>query len=234
MLQSNRFDPGATNPPFLNWLGSSTVLEKQQPRLWTFERSTKPHHHIFLEGASKTHLYVVLSGVVGAYKVLVDGRRQFVAFSTAGDIVGLDQPERYSSSAEALTAVRLRCISVADIDRLATLEPRFALSLLHLMSLELSRSRDMLLSLGRQSAIEKVATFLLHIAEAKDRTGEMNDIVYIPIKRVEIADYLGLTVETVSRQFTIMRNMGIIKPTSHSRIIIMDRTALATLSNRTC
>ncbi len=192
----------------------------------TSERTLDQHEHLYLESDKQTHVYMLQSGVIGTYKMLADGRRQIVGFSYAGDILGLDHPNYYANSAEALTNCTVRCIPIKAIDKLIETEPGFGQTILRMTSQELADAREQLVSLGRKSAMEKLATFLLRIARRNEQVGQRGDTVQLPMKRSDIGDYLGLTIETVSRNMTKLKRAQVIHLNSNSEVNILDRTAL--------
>ncbi len=201
----------------------------------TADRVLDRHEHIFLEGEKQTHIYLVIEGVVGTYKLLSDGRRQISTFAYPGDIIGLDTVGEHVNSGEALNRSVIRCIPINSIEKLMRNEPGFGQALLHLTANELADTREQMLSLGRKSAAEKLATFLLRVArrhQAVDRsTGQSNQTISIPMKRSEIADFLGLTIETVSRSFTKFRVAQVIKLVANSEVEILDINRLALIAN---
>jgi CRP/FNR family transcriptional regulator len=232
MLQVNATNVGSAVNPIVEWFGSehSNGVTVGHSFSATSERSLYAHQHVYLEGSAQTHVYMVLSGVVGTYKLLADGRRQIVAFSYPGDMLGLDHTAVHTNSAEALSKVRVRCIPMNAIDRLMLEEPGFGKSLLRMASLELAETRDQLLSLGRKSAMEKLATFLLRISRRNIYAGNSKNTLYVPMKRSDIADYLGLTIETVSRNFTKLKIAGIIQLVSNSEIRVVSQPELKAIA----
>lgn len=196
----------------------------------TTERSYSEHEHLFLEGEKQSHVYLVVEGVVGLYKLLSDGRRQICSFAYPGDIVGLDSVGIHVNSAEALSQSQIRCIPVNAIEKLMRGEPGFGQALLYLAATELAETRDQLLSLGRKSASEKLATFLLRIARRSEKTGESDRTISVPMKRCEIADFLGLTIETVSRTFTKLKTSNIIRLKSNAVVEIVDVDKLSLIA----
>lgn len=214
----------------IQWFGCNPVSPNNQPTTMTMERTWFEQEHVYLEGNLKSHVYLILEGVVGIYKSLVDGRRQIVSFGFPGDIVGLGHSDNHSDSAEALNQVRLRSVSVGAIDRLMLTDPDFGLRLMRMTSAELARTREQLLSLGCQSAEEKTASFLLMLLRANREFGTLSNVIQIPIKRSDIADYLGLTIETVSRNFTKMRTSQIIQLLPANEVQILDLPKLRALS----
>lgn len=194
-------------------------------------RDISVNEHIYLEGEIQSHIYLVISGVIGTYKLLGDGRRQICTFAYPGDILGVDCAQRHLSNAEALSESLVRSIPVNAIDKLIVSEPGFGQALLRITAMELAGTREQLLSLGRKSATEKLATFLLNIARRNALCGQSEIQFDLPMKRSDIADYLGLTVETVSRNFTRLKVAGIIKLLSSNRIQIDDIDVLEALAD---
>lgn len=186
------------------------------------ERELDVHEHLFLEGERQTHVYLVLSGLIGIYKLLADGRRQISTFAYPGDMIGLDCTDTHVDSGEALSGSRVRCIPVNAIEKLIMNEPGFGQTLLRIAANELADTRERMLSLGRQSATEKLATFLVKVARRNAGIGLDRDTVHIPMKRCEIADFLGLTIETVSRNFTRLKLAGVIRLKSNSQVELVD------------
>lgn len=152
---------------------------------------------IYAQGDRAGELYVVEFGAVRIHRLLADGRRQVIAFHLAGEIFGFEAGSTRSFFAEAVTATGVRPLSGLGADAA------------HLMPLALEgmlRAQTQLLVIGRQSAVERIAAFFLDMA---DRQGD-EDRIELPMPRVDIADYLGLTIETVSRTFAKMRSSGLI------------------------
>lgn len=195
------------------------------------ERVLQEHEHLFLEGERQTHIYLVLEGVVGMYKLLSDGRRQISTFAYPGDILGLDCTDSHVNNSEALSPSRVRCIPVNAIDKLIRNEPGFGQALLRLAASELAETREQMLSLGRKSAAEKLATFLVRIARRSTAIGQASDTIQIPMKRCEIADFLGLTIETVSRNFTKLKVSRVIRLKSKSEIEILNLALLEAMAD---
>lgn len=197
----------------------------------TTVRTYDEHEHLFLEGEKQSHVYLVIEGVVGMYKLLADGRRQICTFSYPGDIIGLDCVGQHVNSGEALSHAVIRCIPVNAIEKLISSEPGFGLALFYLTASELADTREQMLSLGRKSAAEKLATFLLRISRRSQKVGQSGESISIPMKRSEIADFLGLTIETVSRSFTKLKVSRVIKLKANSEVDILDMKKLESMAN---
>ncbi|HUL09708.1 MAG TPA: helix-turn-helix domain-containing protein [Candidatus Acidoferrum sp.] len=166
-----------------------------------------PGRTLFSEGDAAENVYEVVRGTLRLYKLLPDGRRQITGFLSAGHLLGLAHEDCYLYTAEAITEVTLCRYPRARFVRMVDEVPGFARRLLDVTSNELCAAQDQMLLLGRKSAVEKVASFILTMA---GRRGGQRSEVHIPMTRADIADYLGLTVETVSRTLTRLRQDGVI------------------------
>ena len=157
---------------------------------------------LFEQGALAGSVFNVTEGIVRLYKSLPDGRRQIVGFALPGDFLGLALMDRYSVAAEAVNEVRacrfVRSAFRDYVDR----RPHLLRRLHEFAGHELSLAQDQMLLLGRRSAEEKVAAFLLNLQRRYGRIGMASVNVPLPMSRLDIADYLGLTIETVSRTLT--------------------------------
>jgi CRP/FNR family transcriptional regulator len=157
---------------------------------------------LFDQGALAGSVFNVTEGMVRLYKSLPDGRRQIVGFALPGDFLGLALQDRYGVAAEAINQVRVcrfvRSAFVAFVDD----RPHLLRRLHEFAGHELSLAQDQMLLLGRRSADEKLAAFLLNLQARYGRIGPNSMVVPLPMSRQDIADYLGLTIETVSRTFT--------------------------------
>src|SRR4051812_15680455 len=154
----------------------------------------EPHRSLVNEGDPADHLFNVTTGAVKVYKLLPDGRQQITGFLFAGDFLGLSSNRRYAYSAEAVTPVTYCRFARAKLERLLADFPQMEHRLLGIASNELAAAQDQMLLLGRKTARERVASFIVLLAR---RAGNgPSDRVHVPMTRADIADYLGLTVET--------------------------------------
>jgi len=179
---------------------------------------------IFWEGKSAEYIYQIRDGAVRSYKQLSDGRRQICAFYLAGDIFGVETDDLHRFTAEAITdttvwiAKRHGMFEGRDND-LASTKNAFELLLQ-----DLQRAQNQLLVLGRETALERVVYFLFEM----DRRLKKPTVIILPMRRRDIADYLGLSLETVSRSLAVLRDQGIISVEGQRReVIIKDRKKLA-------
>jgi CRP-like cAMP-binding protein len=180
---------------------------------------------IYGEGEPADYLYKVASGTVRTYKVLSDGRRQIGAFYMAGDVFGLEMGEEHTFSAEAISDAKVLVIKRSALVALAERDNEVARQLWALTGRELSRVQDHILLLIK-TAQERVVGFLLEMAERATNNGALD----LPMSRQDIADYLGLTIETVSRTLTTLENAAAIELPSSRRIVLRNRSALNRLS----
>jgi len=169
-----------------------------------------PGEALFREGDAADGVYEVISGMLRICKLLPDGRRQITGFVPAERLVGISlQGGTYSYTAETITEVVVRCYRRSALDRLMLERPQLTRHLLGAAAQELHMAHEMMLMLGCKDALEKVASFLLLMANQQGGEVDATE-VRLPMDRHDIADYVGLTVETVSRTFTKLKRSRVI------------------------
>jgi CRP/FNR family transcriptional regulator, nitrogen fixation regulation protein len=176
---------------------------------------------IFGENETVDYLYKVVSGSVRTYKILSDGRRQIGGFYLPGDIFGLEFGDEHALSAEAVTDAKVLVVKRGALNALAGRDASIGAQLFALIGRELRRAQDHVVLLI-QSAQERVAGFLLEMAERLP----LGAAIELPMSRQDIADYLGLTIETVSRTLTSMEDAAAIELATSRRIVVRNRSAL--------
>lgn len=174
---------------------------------------------IFAQGEKAGAIYQVAFGAVRIYRLLADGRRQISAFHFAGEVFGLEPGDRHEFFAEAISNAGVRILKPSP-------NADFAHHLLPVALRGLARAQRHLLLLGRQTALERVCAFLMDMAERQAN----GDHVDLPMQRCDIGDYLGLTLETVSRIFSKLKDSGVIKLTTARSVEIVDMHALEAMS----
>jgi CRP-like cAMP-binding protein len=204
-------------------LGSSVGLIGQMEILgapMSFTRNTE----IYGENEPADYLYKVISGSVRTYKIFDDGRRQIGGFYFAGDLFGLEHGEAHQFSAEAIENCVVLVVKRSALIALAEREGDVARQLWSLTAEELQRVRTHMLLLIK-SAEQRVACFLIEMA------GRLlsDEVVELPMSRQDIADYLGLTIETVSRTLTHLEAKAAIALPTSRRIVLRNRKALVRL-----
>ena len=169
-----------------------------------------PCETVIAEEETCTSFYNLVAGVMRLYKLLPDGRRQIVGFALPGDFLGMTVSGRNNFSADAIGAVEVCRFSKASFQRFAEDRPHILHRINELAVRELCQAREHMVLLGRRSAEEKVATFLVCWRDRLARQNGASSILPLPMSRQDIADYLGLTIETVSRTFTKLERNGVI------------------------
>jgi CRP/FNR family transcriptional regulator len=183
-------------------------------------------HPIFWEGDDAGTVHEVRAGVIKLSKTPPDGRCQVTGFAYPGSIIGLSFGGRFIYSAEAVTAAEIVSCSRPQFQDLLRREPDVASAYWAQANDELVAAQEQLLILGRMNATERVATFLSHLLDAA--AGE--DVIRLPMTRNAIADYLGLTTETVSRTFTRLRREGVVVPINTHDVRVKDASRLRSLA----
>lgn len=181
---------------------------------------------IFGENEPADYVYKVISGSVRTYKILADGRRQIAGFHLPGDIFGSQLAEVHTLSAEAVADAKVLVVKRSALTALAGRDAAVARELFSLTSRELRRMQERILLLVK-SAQERVASFLLEMAER----ASAGNIVELPMSRQDIADYLGLTIETVSRTLTTLEGAAAIEVPTSRCIVLRNRSALDRLNS---
>jgi CRP/FNR family transcriptional regulator len=181
--------------------------------------------NLFREGDPAEHLFNVVAGSVRLVKLLADGRQQITGFLYPGDFIGVAFNDTYAYSAEAIEPLRLCRFDRTALESLMTDFPKLQRRLLARAGNEIVAAQDQMVVLGRKTARERVATFLLAIARRRGGTARALAID-LPMRRADIADYLGLTIETVSRTFTALQRDGTIAVERRSHVDILDLAAL--------
>jgi CRP/FNR family transcriptional regulator, anaerobic regulatory protein len=187
-----------------------------------------PGEVLFAQGDDADSIYEVVRGTVRLYKLLLDGRRLVTAFLSAGHLLGLAPEGVWLYTAEAITDVMVRRYKRTAFERLVDEVPGLAKELLAVTSDELRAAQERMLLLGRKSATEKVASFLVLMAGQQGSDDAQK--FAIPMTRSDIADYLGLTIGTVSRTLTKLIQQGVIALPTANRIEIRDRDDLEELA----
>jgi len=189
------------------------------------EFSYKKGCEIFGEKEPADYVYQVMTGAVRSYKLLSDGRRQIGAFHLAGDIFGLEIGSDHRFTAEAIVDTTVRLMKRVSLERVAESDVVVARNLLSMTTSNLRHAEDHMLLLGRKTSLERVAAFLMEMDKRSTAAG----ILALPMNRRDIADYLGLTLETVSRALSRLHGFGILGFISNNQrqIVLLDRKKLA-------
>jgi CRP/FNR family transcriptional regulator, nitrogen fixation regulation protein len=182
---------------------------------------------VFGEAEPAEYIYQVIDGAVRSYKLLSDGRRQIGAFHLVDDIFGLENGGVHRFTAEAIVDTSVRLVKRVSLAHVAESDASVARDLLNMTATNLKHAEDHMLLLGRKTSLERVAAFLLEMDHRLTATG----VMALPMCRRDIADYLGLTLETVSRALSILQGQGILGflGQTQRQIVLLDRPKLAEL-----
>jgi len=184
---------------------------------------------IFGESEPADYVYQVAEGAVRSYKLLSDGRRQIGAFHLVGDIFGLENGPAHRFTAEAIVDTIVRLVKRISLEQVAEADALVARDLLSMTTSNLQHAENHMLLLGRKTSLERVAAFLLEM----DRRLSPAGVMALPMYRRDIADYLGLTLETVSRALSCLHEKGIIDfiGQTQRQIVLRNRSGLAKLDS---
>ena len=190
----------------------------------TNEISYRKGIEIYGEKEPAEYLYLVSRGAVRSYKLLSDGRRQIGAFHLPGDIFGLESGAMHRFTTEAIIDTTVLLVTRSSLEHMAATDARVVRKLLSMTASSLKHAEDHMLLLGRKTAMERVAAFLLEM----DRRSAEAGLLALPMTRRDIADYLGLTLETVSRVLSHLHDEGILGfvDTTRRQIVLQDRRRL--------
>jgi len=209
--------------------GFPVGASRDADRLGAFSGTTRAlgkGEELFAEGDSSDFFYKVVSGTIRTYKLLNDGRRQIDEFHLKGDIFGLEPGEQHRFSAEAVDEASVIVFRRRRFAAIAQDDPVLGDQIMTSLMRNLERAHDHMMLLGRKSAQERIATFLLDMSK-RIAKGDSFDL---PMQRSDIADHLGLTIETVSRTLTQFARDGLIKLAAASRsVVLCDKAALRRL-----
>jgi CRP/FNR family transcriptional regulator len=185
---------------------------------------------VFMEGDENTYLFNVVSGAVRLSKLLPDGRRQITGFLFPGDFLGLSVAETYAYSAETLSHTSLCRFNRANLIKILDRFPKLEHRLLELASNELTEAQAHMLMLGQKNVTEKISTTLIHLINRIGQTRDGETILELPMTRTDLADYAGVTTESVSRCFTKLRNANVIDLPQASSVHVLQEAELDQLA----
>ncbi|MBP2562368.1 CRP/FNR family transcriptional regulator [Neorhizobium galegae] len=166
---------------------------------------------LFLEGDEAAHVFQVVEGTLRIFKIISDGRRVITGFLYAGDIVGISLGKRYLYSADAVSSTTVRRLTRNQFDSGIDESPRLRTEVSALVSDEMAAAQDQMVLLSCKSAEERMCSFLLKLLKKSELLGERRLSIELPMSRQDIADYLGLTIETVSRTITKLINKRVLR-----------------------
>lgn len=185
---------------------------------------------LFFESDPAEHLYIIRTGCARVYKLLSDGRRMITGFLFDSDFIGLASNDLYAYTAEAVTELTMCRYPRKRLENFFETYPSIETRMLRVATNELASAQDQMVLLGRKTAQEKLASFLYLLSQRAVRRGEEGTTLPLPMNRTDIGDYLGLTIESVSRCFTQIRKSGAIELTTAHSVRILDKARLRFLT----
>jgi CRP-like cAMP-binding protein len=225
MLNQTMVNPGSMRQPAARSVRPVPLSTQSAIELMGAPMPFSRNAEIYGENEPAEYLYKVISGTVRTYKVLNDGRRQIGFFYLPGDVFGLEVGDKHGFSAEAIADCKVLVIKRSSVIALAARETDVARQLWEMTATELRRVQDHIMLLIK-TAQERVAGFLLEMAARAPGCTEIE----LPMSRQDIADYLGLTIETVSRTLTQLENSAAIAVPTSRRIVLRNRAALTRMN----
>lgn len=211
----------------------SALPEDEVYRLHTIMRpkTISAGERLVEEGEPRQFVYTLTSGMLRLLSDLPDGRRQIAGFMLPGDYLGLADEDIYTQTAEAVVPSTLCSFSAPRMDAAMTESPALKIRLYDLTRKALQEARESQMMLGRLAPVEKVASFLLLLARRLQRHGMAADPLVLSMSRTDIADHLGLTIETVSRSFTKLKLQGLIALPEPNVVELADRRGLMAVAS---
>ena len=212
------------------------ILGSEELRLFKAGGATvtrAPGETIFFEGDPAAHVYNLTSGVLRLSKLLPDGRRQIAGFLFPGDFLGITMEDEHAFTAEAIIPSKLCKFSRARFDAFIDTHPQLERRLYAIAAHELAAARQQVVLLGRKTAAERVASFLLMLDARRLSSGsgeKLDGLITLPMSRSDIADYLGLRIETISRELSALKASCVIRLTTTQTIRFVDRERLEQLA----
>lgn len=189
---------------------------------------------LFNEGDEARSCYKIVSGAIRVVKIMADGRRCVVDFFLPGDVVGLDAAGTYEFTAEAIVDSELVRYPRPRLDATMEDNPQAGRRLLEMTFRRLAAAQSQMLLLGRMNAMERIASFLLNLERRQGRAKAGTRVVRLDMNRMDIADHLGLTLETVSRMLNQFKRQGIIDLPHPQHVCILKGHRLEELANCAC
>jgi CRP/FNR family nitrogen fixation transcriptional regulator len=213
---SNKVAPVAYSPPdhFCALTGHAGLVATQ----FSYQKDEE----IYGEDEPAEYVYQVISGAVRTYKLLSDGRRQIGAFHLPGDVFGLESGAAHRLAAEAIVDTTVRLVKRLSLEQAAGTDVKVAQKLWTMTASDLRHAEDRMLLLGRKNALERVANFLLEM----DRRLAVAGMMALPMCRRDIGDYLGLTLETISRALSQLHGEGVLGFSGARQIVLRNRQRL--------
>ncbi len=222
---------GAASAEAFSFGGHLTSTELERVNQIVALRHFDVRQLIVIQSDIASHRFILNEGCVKVYRMLADGRVQVTGFLFPPDFFGVAAGGRYAYNAEAVIPSSVCAFPAKDLERIMEEFPEMERRLLSVISNEIAAAQDQMLLLGRKTALERTASFIQGMANRSRSGGDGGSRVFLPMNRSDIADYLGLTTETVSRAISNLKARGVIELSKDRRTIsITDGAALSDLA----
>jgi len=181
---------------------------------------------VFMQGEQTSNFYNIKRGSLKIYKLSSDGRKQIVGFLFPGDFVGMSPEENYSYNAETLEETTLCTFSRIVLDNFFVQHPHVERKILNIVNHELSVAQDQIFLLGKYTAKERLLQFFLNLSKQRNKLGWVDNPLRLSMSRSDIANYLGLTIETISRTISELKTERLIRMIGTQNIFLQDKDAI--------
>lgn len=190
------------------------------------DRRFRPGDLMFHQEQPADHVFSLRSGYGTIFRLTADGKRQVLSFLFPGDFLGFTSEDRFHYAAAAISKVEACRFERASLEGLIREFPEMDRKLRFTLTRAMDASFELLFSLGRKDAVQKVASLIWYVGYRQRKSGLRENPVHLPMRRADIADFMGLTTETVSRAFTVLRQMGVIRLPDINDVEIIDMARL--------
>lgn len=195
----------------------------------SYDKKISKSENIFNQGDEANKFYNLRTGSIKIYKISPDGRKQIIGFLYPGDFLGMSSEEEYSYSAEALEDTILCSFSKTKLENFFIQHPIIEKKILAITNQELSVAQDQIFLMGKYSAKERILKFLLNISEQRRKIGWVENPVKLSMTISDVGNYLGLTIETVSRNLAILKKEKIISEVGNKNFFLNDKNKIIDL-----
>ncbi len=197
-----------------------------QLELISKDRIISKDQNVFLQGEKTSNFYNIKKGSLKIYKLSSDGRKQIVGFLFPGDFVGMSPEENYSYNAETLEETTLCMFSKMVLENFFVQHPHVERKILNIVNHELSVAQDQIFLLGKYTAKERLLQFFLNLSEQRAKMGWVDNPIRLSMSRSDIANYLGLTIETISRTISELKIERLVKMIGTQNIFLNDKDTI--------
>ncbi len=221
-------------PCFLSNDGHSALCPPERcafaEKLRCQRRALEANEHLYYQGDRRTHFYFIRAGLIRLYKILGNGRRSILGFRFPGDFVDLAPHDHYRFAAQAVQPTELRLFPVQEFRRYTAAAPDLAFALLEHVASDLDNALDLVAIVGQRDADARVAAFLMDLYGRLKRKGEEVSELTLPMMKVDIADAIGISQETISRVLTSFEKRGLVELIERRTIRFRDLVTLRALA----